>query len=402
MAVTTLYYSNNPGFSPNGTATNPYPLIVGGSLHSSITGFDYDGNTLIAYVKGDSTYTLTSTIDNSMFTTSPNRDGMLLFRAAIDQEVDEDPLPPPPEDRELLPWEPPNPTWISPMPQWDDSEMPDLRTTTDIQTVNQAFINFHGFKITATNRAGIVALCHGLSWCICENGRTNSSAALLNNCKQVTNCVLKMTGTSYNYTVNQGFGTYSNVRIDNNPAANNGNRRGFSMASAAPNSIANVTVIGTVGDAFIVNTTSTSAALNTTIANCTVYDCARGFRALNTGTDQVQAVFKSVFCGRKDNHCFSRSASQAIISESNAIYNYDPAYDSSMGDYGNLGLDVEIDDDIDTDDLFVNPAAGDLRIKASHHLHGTGIGAGDEPVSENGGGGGEGGTSLNMRGGFLN
>lgn len=415
MATTINYYSDT-ATAGTGTASDPYPFLVSGSLHSSITGFNFNGNTLVAYVKGGVSYSLTTSIASGIFTVAaPSRTGSLILRAAV--EVDDDPPVEPEEPEEesnegsppplqetpkiLVPWEPPNRNWVSAIPEWDGSDMPSLETSGNIATADLNYVDFYGFKIKATGRSGFLITCTSLQWCIVENAQTNTAARGPNNVKQVIHSVFKMTGTSFDYALNVGVGSIFNCRIECNPSATAGNRNGINMESIIRNQAQNCTVISARGTAINVPSTSNSGNINTLINRCTVYDSTNGVFFAQTGTIVLQHVTGCMFAGTGSGTGASRNTTNkpSVLIDDNYWYNFGTAIDNDLADIRDANLDYERATSVTLTDVFVNPSAGDYRIKKTHPAHGRSVGAGDEPVTESGG---TTMTSFSMRGGFTN
>jgi hypothetical protein len=259
---------------------------------------------------------------------------------------------------------------VSAQPAWDDSGLPVIATASNIDTIGLSTVLVRLIKFTASDRAGRILFSPSLFWVVVINTTSNNAARATLQCPTY-NCVLKCSGTAFDYIGNAANRGFHNVRIEGNPSASSGSRVGFTFSNVCHHSF--ITAVGCPGAGI-------SSALTTA---GWVSELSR-FVSANNGAGVLIASTAS----QTSTHHITGG-----VVVNNAGYGIDGGAgnnavdgcrlrDNTSGNFTNMGNWPTTFDNLTsagTDaNEFVNVATGDYRIKATSALWGKGYGAGDE------------------------
>jgi hypothetical protein len=370
MAVVTRYYGIAAAGDDDGTTwDNRKAFVVGGAINTQISGFDFTSDSLIVRV-GPGTHELTTGIATFTGTAGPSAEFPCIFEGALSDGTR---------------WIHPNRGWMSAQPAWDADDatypMPVIATTTNIFTLNNAFVLLYGLKLTASGRNGsMINTVRSMDQCQVINSTSNASAACITgHTALISNCHFECSGTAYDFIVRLDSPA-RNVRSQGNPAATSGNRRGC-QATASPQA-SRITAVGNVGGG-ILQTTASNRFVQ--LDRCTVAN-NEGNGISNVGdTNQTGYIDGCMITGGHTNGISESGAAKAVIRNCR-IRGFTSAALSGSLPWNVPPLNGNITDAGTDGDEYVNAAIGDYRIKNTSDYWGKGIGAGDEPASGGGGG----------------
>jgi hypothetical protein len=365
MAV--LYFGASSAGANNGSSWNDrMAFVVSGAINTAISAFDFTADFLIARI-GPGTYSLTTSIASFTGASGPS----LLFPCILEAA-----------NSDGTRWTPPDPNWISPMPAWDSSTMPEIVTTTNIATVNNINVSLYGLKITASGRNGSVTNnARRIDWCFVTNTTSNTSVTcgVING----SNCVYACTGTGYaNVGATPVPGSLFNIRIEGNSSATTGTRLGLVNVSNTGFGIENCTIVNNPGGGVHQTGTATNASIYCN--RLTMYgNGGDNIFAASTRTTSPSTVVGCFIVGGNNSVRIDTTAHPSIARNnrfrnfsSAALSNVTSAYTANNnGNTDAAGTDA---------DEFVNVASGDYRIKNTSLYWGKGYGAGDEPAAGGG------------------
>lgn len=375
MAVTTLYFGASSAGAADGTTwANRAAFVSGGAINTLISAFDFTSNSLIARI-GPGTYALTTAIATFTGTTGPSQTFPCFLEAALSDGTR---------------WQPPDPDWCSAQPEWDADDatypMPVITTSSNISTISSPHVVAYGLKMTASNRNGaIINTSRSYYWCQVINSTSNTSAgACIGATVLCENNFYSCTGTSYDTVAssNSGVGPAKNCRIEGNPSATTGNRRGWSTANNAAYPLERCTIIGNVGGGVV--HTGTGSGSKVAVSNCVIAD-NEGDAVSGAGTaTTLGIVSRCMITGPHTNGVNITGTGDCAVHDCR-IRDYTSAAITGTLDWSDPPLNGNITTAGTDADEYVDAASGDYRIKNTSTYWGKGYGAGDQPA---GGGGG--------------
>lgn len=363
MAVTTLYFSDSGAGAADGTSwANRAAFVSAGTVNALITGFDFTSNSLLAYVEGGKSYTISTApavTNSSSFT--------LTYHGC---------------DSSGNPLEPPDPDWTSDQPEFDTTTFPVFAATTNILICNSTHTYFRCVKLTGSGNTsnGLVgSSVQSLDWCAVECSSALTSANGVAVCVKITNSWTKCTNATYSVVC--ASNDIANVRIVGNASASSGTRKGWLPAGGTVRAN-RVTSINNVGGNFMPGSTSTSFTF--VVTNCVGYGGSAGNIVL-PGTASMTTHSRITGCVLADNGAygvdFGTNSTPTHVS-GNAVF------DNTSGQFGNAGS-INTAHNVTSGaaaDEFVDSAGGDFRIKNTSSLWGKGYGVSDQPAAAGGGG----------------
>lgn len=370
MAITRRYFSTTSNGAGDGTTWNDRAPLISGTVFSPIiTGFDYTSNSLEAYV-GSGTYTITNSL--STFTSGNPTTAHPCSLIACDDSGNR--------------WVPPNSGWVCSMPDWDTTGMPFL-SATSAQIVNHLGVYLEGLVIKNGNTSGRVVNTHfGVNWCIIENSGNGASVGAIGGTSYMQrNSIYKCTGTTYGTIYDSvPVCVAENIRVVGNPLASSGNRYGYGTTSNTYSTFNKLCIINTLS-AFRMSSNGTGTSLFNN--NVLMYNSS------NSGTSDAMynaglrsnpgAVINAIainFNGYGIN-----STGVALASNAGKIIAVNCGFrDCSSGnvfDSGNHHPHSTFNITETDEQLFVDAANLDLRIKNTSSYWGKNLGVGDEPAS---------------------
>lgn len=376
MAIVTRYFSTTGAGSADGTSwANRAAFLSAGTPSTVITNFAFNGSDSLEIRIGPGTYTLTTGLATASFTNPPTAANPILLHGCD-------------SSGNLL--TPPDPNWTSDMPAWDDSGLPVLATTTNIQTLAPSNTNsWHArlLKFTASGRNGnINNNVAETDWCVVTNTTANTAAIAQGSSLRITNSVLSCTGSSYAQVLTINSSAVDNCRIVG-VAGSSGNRDGIvSTATTTLWSIQRTTIIA-VGGRGVVNT-GASTGVTGHVGSCTIVNCG------GTGIELPSTASQTSYTSLTRNYisgCGAGGTGYGINAQSAAhvIATDNRLRDNATGDlngFGNLPTtwgNYTTDSDDATE--FVDSASGDYRIKSGAAIYGSGYGVSEQVVSGGGG-----------------
>lgn len=358
MAVVTRYFSTASAGAGDGTSwANRAALFSGGIWSSIITGFAFNGSDSLEARIGPGTYNSGQTLTAGLFANAPTSLNPLILRACNSSGIN---------------WIPPNPGWVSAQPTWDTTDMPIIicGATTTFQSINLTNAVIYGLSFRP-GPSGQFAVCTSAGqywWCYyLINTGGNSGAASFG---VFFNCSILITG-------NIGSGGSGglecagafNTRCETTNAGNSG--PGMVVQSG---SLTNCTSIGWLNpfrQANSFNNQSIGLTNSTGIARAAAG--TEGLRHATTSATVKSRIAKSLISEAVTGVNSSGSANVEIFGVAFNNVTTPIGYATNMlTDYITLNESLT--------DLFVNPAGGDYRVKATSTLWGKGYGAGDQPT----------------------
>jgi hypothetical protein len=281
-------------------------------------------------------------------------------------------------------WAPPDPGWVSAQPAWDNSTMPVITTTTNVQTTNLDYCYWYGIRLTASGRNGAVVSNvgrGGFEWCQIVNSTSNTAAvaANLGNTNQSRNIVAVCSGTSYDHVVSMTATmiSHDNIRVEGNLSATSGNRWGVNLTSNGRKAISRMTVMKNVGAACLVTGSGGSGLY--LMKSCIVNNAANGLDVTYSATNSDGSKINKCIVVGNGGFGYSQPNTNNFLVLSDCRFR-----NNTNGDVSNSQHYLEVNNDFSagTDaDEFVDAAGGDYRIKKTSLLWGRGLGPGDEPAS---------------------
>lgn len=352
MAITTRYFGVTANGAGDGTTWNDRAaLFTGGAWSTVITGFNFAGSDSLLCLIGPGTHTITAalsvtpTVGNRLFLHGCNSSGVALT--------------------------PPSPQWTSNSPEWDESGLPVIATTTNIIAVSGSFVVLRLLKFTATGRTGaVMSTLDTADWCVVENSISNASAAAALAGKWY-NSIFRCTGSVYSYIAGPSVGFNC---LAKGVTGSSGQRAGFAGSGLILDSC---TAYNCGGSAFL----STASGTNITnyLIKCTLANCGGDGVTMHDVASQVsvQSVVNCVITGNAGFGINMQTGNGAITAINNRLR------DNTSGNFGAFGNDpVDMSNETtDSDDSteYNNAGAGDFRIKASAAILGHGYGVSDMP-----------------------
>jgi hypothetical protein len=347
-------------------------LLVSGNWSAVITGFNFTSDSLVCYI-GPGTYTCSQTLNNTTITTDPTAANPLMLHGC---------------DSSGVALEPSNPLWTSDtVPTWD-SGLPVIDSTTNVQTINQDWIQLRLLKFTASGRNGaIVSTASAMEWVYMVNSTSNSSSGChsFSLGTAISNCYFSCTGSSYSYIVtagNNGNFILANCALIG-VIGTSGNRQGFIASQFAPTAnLVRCTIANTYGAAI---TTSGQGAVDS-IIQCVIFGKS-GNNGSGVSITRSTSAGRAVFQGNMITGWAAYGAT--LITTSGAVFNRNRFRDNTSGNINNNGNYQDFGSyTTDTDDAseFVDAANNDFRIKNTATIWGDNFGVSEQPAASSAGG----------------
>lgn len=360
MAVVTRYFSPTAAGAADGTTwADRAELDPSGAWSTVITGFDFSGSDTLRCLVGPGTSTVTAALASGSFANPPSVANLLQFHACDSNGA-------------LLAV--PDPDWVSPMPAFDDSNLPVIATTTNIITTSLANCSWNLIKFTASGRNGAM-LTGGFNfnWCVGINSTANTAAQVTSSAR-ASNCVFKCTGSSYS-AVSLNLTTGFNCRIEG-VTGSSGNRQGINSGSTAR--FVGCTVVN-CGGSGIINSGGTAGLVHH-LHRCTIANNgAVGFLGNATASQtDTHEVIRCMITGNATYGIDANTNSKIIVADSRLRDNTTANF-NSLGNYADDHNNYTTDSD-DSTEYVSTGANGDFRIKNTASIWGGGYGAGDQPA----------------------
>lgn len=379
MAIVTRYFGVTGAGAADGTTwADRAALFTGGAWSTVITGFSFAGSDSLVCRVGPGTHTVTVAMASGLFASPPTAPNAVVFHGCD-------------SSGNLLTI--PDPDWCSARGAWDDSGLPIIATTTNVATSSLALALWRLIKFSASGRNGSMLSAGTLDWCSVADS-TNNSAAIGTGGPSLSNCMVSMTGASYEAAVSIGSQTAVNCLLIG-VAGSSGNRYGLrNSGSTTAFWCAEKTTIRGFGGHGVAHTSATATHASG-LRSCTIVGNA-GSGILLPATASQSNQYSVQNCLLAGNGAYGVDAQ----SEANAFLTNNRYRDNVSGATAGTDNYPEFSAyTTDSDDAteFVNAAGGDYRIANDAATWGMGFGAGDEPAAA--GGGVIGGP--NMRGGMA-
>lgn len=348
MALVIRYFSTTSAGAADGTTwADRAALFSAGVWSSVITGFNFTGGDSLVARIGPGSYTCSQSLATGVFTSGAPAIGRFLILEAADSSGDA--------------LAHPDPDWVSAQPAWDDSSMPVIATATNVATLEAGFIESKLLKFTASAVNGWIVSGSILHSCVLvHSGNMGSGRGLTNG--NAFGCVIKMTGTQWDYATNSGC---HNTRLEGNPSASSNNRNGN-----AGGTMTKSTAYGFVGYAFLAS--STGGAVDSVFVG-------GSYGIYNNHASNLKLVRNCVIVGAANWGVATAAAASMTITNCRLRNNTSGAITAtSTGEAIELSNDTTSGTDADE---FVDAANRDYRIKYGSAYWGKGIGAGDGPAT---------------------
>jgi len=367
MSLVTRYFSTSAAGTGDGTTwDNRAALFSGGAYSSVITGFNFGGTDGMEARIGPGTYTVTATLQASSFSVAaPTALNPLILHGCDGSGT-------------LL--APPQPNWIACMAAWNDSALPVIATTTNIVTINQSYILCRLLKFTASGQAGalgIIDQCGLLEWCSIANSSSNANAMCArHNCNAIVNCLIAMTGSTFDCGIRVGNNLVDNCRITG-VTGSSGNRAGiiFAGTSGLPPTIAGSLIKGYGGPGILSGDYAADRAFF--VAHCVIVgNGGDGIRFSATASQtRIHAVHGCAITGNGGYGVNDQGAANVIVSQSRLRNNTSGNFNVKVNYPVNYLNDVSAGSDAAE---YVDAANGDYRIKAGSAIWGNRYGIADQ------------------------
>jgi hypothetical protein len=371
MSLIERYFSTSSAGAGDGTTwADRAALFSAGNWSTVITGFNFAGSDALRARIGPGTYTCSQQLSTALFANAPNVTNPL-FMGGSDSSGN------------LL--TPPAPTWTADQPTFDDSTLPVIATTTNVQTLSMSStICFPRLiKFTASGRNGAM-LNAALDWCVGINSTANSSAITLAVTQgQARNSVLSCTGSSYQSILRATSNSFfDNVRVVG-VTGSSGNRDGVEWAGTSQLTIfTRICSINNGGRGFVYSGSNVGVGvpiLQSVFAN----NGGAGIEFPNTASQtNNQDIARCMITGNGGYGINSGGSNTNIMSSRNRLR------DNTSGNYNTWSNYPKRDDyTTDSDDAseYVDSGSGDYRIKNTATIWGSGYGVSEQAASGSGG-----------------
>lgn len=375
MAIVTRYFSTAAAGAGDGTTwADRAVLFTAGAWSAVITGFDFSGSDSLKCLVGPGTSTITVALAAALFANPPTAANPMAIHGC---------------DSSGNQLTPPDPDWRSCDPEWDDSGLPVLATTTNIITTSLPQCLWRLVKLTASGRTGgaVVTDCRGFDWGVIENSSNNASTgawATASATCHILNSVVTNTGAAYNYGINLFSAAASavNCRVVGN-AGTSGNRRGIDFSGASAGVVSRCTVLDNGGSGVAMSSVSAAAILHifeSVIANNDGSGVLLPSTASQTG---VSIINRCMITGNGAYGIDGQSAARVYALNNRLRDNTS----GNLNGFGNYPTDFgNYTTDSDDASEYVDSGAGDFQIKSSSTIAGMGFGVSEQAPAGGGGG----------------
>jgi len=262
VAIVTRYFGVTSAGAGDGTTWADRAALFDGSGNWStvITGFDFSGSDSLECRVGPGTHECTQGLTTGLWTNPPTVTNQLVLLSA-DSNGDRLPVP--------------APDWTAARPVWDVSGVSRIDFVGNFKIVETGVHTvWHNLHITsdATTNAGLRD--RGvLSWIYAEFSGSHTNVGF-GGSLSITNCAAKMTGPTFGAGIDHTSNArMDNIRIEGNPDATSGVRRGVQVRGNNLAVASRICVVDCPGEGFI-------HANNGTISVVNLYQCM----AINCGT----------------------------------------------------------------------------------------------------------------------
>lgn len=371
MAIVVRYFSTTGAGAEDGTTWADRAAFFSGGVYSTIiTGFNFAGSDSLEVRLGPGTYSCGNvTFTGSLFANPPRPANPLTIHGCDTTgnrivpalwNCCQGPLP------------------VTDYPLWDFGT-----GALNIQNIILRCLSLLNNSTSPTiNASGTLNFGNGTSAEYCLFKNTGGQAAGFGTTATAHSCHFITEATNYNSVVAGGGINVQNCRIQGNPLATTGTRRGLEGSVSGILKPAPSNCIIDCPTSAVVNVSSIAgnglAVVGYTIVNCaTVSEAAINAPNANSGaapTSHNVVYAKNCFvanCGVGINT--QNTAARIFENRLRNTTNYTVPVNSIIaGNYEAAGTDA---------DEFVDAANGDYRIKSTSIYWGKGIGAGDEPAS---------------------
>ena len=343
-------------------------LFSSGNWSDIIIGFDFASDTLVARIEGGLNYDCSQELSNTTITGTTTFTHPIILHGC---DSNGDLLVPPYG-------------WKSAQPPWDDSALPVIRTTTNIQTIGRCIVALRMLKLTASGRVGSITtdaddIGHIIDWCHIINTNKHSSARCVYG-PVISNSVTICSQDTFDYVISTGLArSVNNCRVIGGGAGGSGNRIGITWIYGT-DCIYSCTISGCAGGGIVAGTTI--ASRKPIIVCCTVVNKVGHGILSNNGTSPT-ALHQIINCyiADCDTGIDSRNGLTLTVG-SRVAGNTNNFSDANQKDIPyDIGNDTSAWDDselVSYDDTAPDPMTDDYRIAATSAFWGKGYGAGDE------------------------
>lgn len=361
MAIITRYFSTASAGAADGTSwANRGVLFSGGAWSTVISGFNFGGSDSLLCLIGPGTYTISLAYDDTIFSLAPPDKSNPCILHGCDSSGTQ--------------LSPPDQSWMASEAPWSDASLPEITTTTDIYTINQASTILRMLKLTASGRNSYVVSAERLSWCHVINSTAHTSAAAA--LGQAEGCVLKCTGTSYSRILGIVNGYVHNCKVIG-VTGSSGNRNGIEYTgTTAPAVIDECCVTGNGGNGIAYLGSNTSARYAVT-RSVVAGNGGTGILAASTASQtQVHAVADCMITGNGAYGVNGQSGARILL-DHNRLRDNTSGNTNGLGNYPATFDNYTTDSDDATE--YVDTSSNDYRIKAAATIWGMGFGVSEQP-----------------------
>lgn len=366
MAVTTRYFGVTANGAGDGTTwANRAALFTGGAWSTVITAFNFTADSLKCVI-GAGTHTITVAIAAASFSsTAPSAAFPLIFCGAD-------------SSGNLLSI--PDPNWTSDLPAWDDSGLPVLNTTTNINTINNAFIVMRLIKLTSSGISGgstPVNACAVADWCSIVNSSSNSSTFGFQATGKISNSLVSMTGSAYRAAIMFGTQPYGvhNVKLTG-VTGSSGNRHGIEWTGGTTGySLHQVCISGFGGDGIGTSASSTGSMhqlKNSVIAN----NAGNGVKLPSTASQTASYLIDGcMITGNGAYGIDAQSAARVYLTKTRLRDNTS----GNLNGFGSWPTDIDVyTTDSDDGTEYVAAGSNNFQVKSGATIHGSGYGVSEQ------------------------
>lgn len=243
MAVVTRWFSTVAAGTGDGTSwANRAQLVNGATWSSVITGFSFAGSDSLECRVGPGTYAYTATLTNALFANPPTRSNRIYI---VGSDSSGSPIQPF--------------GWSSAEPTYPSSSYPLFTSSSGVGLFNMVSLSVAFIKAVVSSNGSVVS-APVVTYCDIENTANNSAAScfvLTRNSMYIAHNRMKCSGTAYNVVMDlsaSGMAYVGNCRLEGNPSATSGGRRGLTASSWQPfNKYERLTIVNHPGIAVVIN-----------------------------------------------------------------------------------------------------------------------------------------------------
>jgi hypothetical protein len=360
VAIVVRYFAPAAAGSGDGTSVaNSAALFTGGAWSTVITGFNFAGSDSLECRITPGTYTITAALAAAGFANAPTAANPIVLHGA---------------DASGNRLTPASPSWTADQPATWDSSLPVLATTTNVNTITLgAAVSFcRLLKFTASATSGSI-LTSSADWVSVNNSQSNASATGFGSggfgLARISNCIVRMTGTSYNAGVGVAAGLVRNTRVEGNANASTGTRAGMADSTSQLRLLDRCCILNHAGYGVLDSSSGVGATYD--VRNCVIVNCgAAGILLSSTAAQTGQSyVRNNIITGCTTG--IDANSGGRLIATNNRIR----VSGTAIANTGNYPTDIDNDTSAGSDAAeYNNAAGGDYRIKASASFANRNIG----------------------------